>query len=157
MRYLSLGILLFVFWLVLSGHYTGLLITFGILSAIGCVILAQRMNVIDLEGHPIHLIPGALGYFAWLAWEIVKSSWTVAKITLHPSLPISPKMIRVVAGQKTPLGVSIYGQSITLTPGTITVAVKGHDLTVHALTSAGAADLATGEMDQRVTRFEGES
>jgi multicomponent Na+:H+ antiporter subunit E len=64
-------------------------------------------------------------------------------------------MIRVQARQRTPRGVGIYGNSITLTPGTLTVAEDGNLLTVHALTAAGADDIETGAMDRRVAHFEG--
>ncbi len=113
------------------------------------------MSVADAEGHPIHLILGALTYFPWLAWEIAKSAWAVTKIVVNPSLPISPTMTVVKASQRTPVGVNIYANSITLTPGTITVGVNGGELTVHALVKDGADDLQSGGMDRRVTQFEG--
>jgi multicomponent Na+:H+ antiporter subunit E len=65
-------------------------------------------------------------------------------------------MTVVKAGQRTSLGIATYANSITLTPGTITVGVSGNDLTVHALVREGADDLEAGGMDARVTRFEGE-
>ena len=65
-------------------------------------------------------------------------------------------MIKIIATQKTHLGVNIYGNSITLTPGTITVEAQGQELMVHALTQAGANDLKTGDMDRRATAFEAE-
>lgn len=155
MRYLSLAGFLFAFWLALSGHYTLFLITAGAVSAVLCVLAAIRMRTADAEGHPIELVWGALTYFPWLAFEIVKSAWSVTKIILHPGLPISPTMTVVRAGQKTAAGVATYANSITLTPGTITVGVSGNDLTVHALVRDGALDLEGGGMDRRVNQFEG--
>ena len=64
-------------------------------------------------------------------------------------------MTVVRASQRTTAGVATYANSITLTPGTITVRLRGNDLTVHALTSDGALDLEGGAMDRRVNRFEG--
>ncbi|MGI9386478.1 MAG: Na+/H+ antiporter subunit E [Methyloligellaceae bacterium] len=156
-RFFSLAAFLFLFWLPLSGHYTAFLIGLGILSALGSAYIARRMGIIDVEGHPVHLMTGALTYFPWLIWEILKSAVSVSLKILHPKLPISPTMVRVTASQKTPLGINIYGNSITLTPGTITVGVKGDQLTVHAITRDGAEELAWGAMDGRVTTFEGES
>jgi len=155
-RFISLGTFLFLFWLPLSGHFTGFLILIGVLSAIGCALMAQRMGIVDVEGHPVHLAAGAVTYIPWLVWEILKSAYGVATLILSPKLPISPTLITVKASQKTALGISIYGNSITLTPGTITVGVKGDELTVHAITRDGAEDLASGRMDRRVTRFEDE-
>ncbi len=154
-RALSLGIVLFGFWLVLSGHYKPLLIVIGLLCVAGIVALSLRMKVVDKEGHPIHLGPRAIFYFPWLILEIIKSAWDVTKIIVNPSLPISPRMIHVKAGQRTALGINIFGNSITLTPGTITVGVSGNDLTVHAITQGTADGLETGEMDRRVKDFEG--
>jgi multicomponent Na+:H+ antiporter subunit E len=154
-RRLSLFLVLFAFWLVLSGHYTPRLIIIGAVTSLLCVAAAARMHVDDEEGHPIDLLPRALTYFPWLIWEICKSAWSVTWIILNPRLPISPTMLRVRAGQRSPRGIGIYGNSITLTPGTLTVAADGDMLTVHALTTDGADDLEEGTMDRRVVRFEG--
>jgi multicomponent Na+:H+ antiporter subunit E len=155
MRYVSLAVFLFAFWIVLSGHYTPVLIAAGVVSAAVCVLIAIRARVADAEGHPVELVRGTVTYFPWLIREIVKSAWSVATIIVHPRLPISPTMTVVRASQKTTVGVATYANSITLTPGTITVRVNGNDLTVHALTRDGALDLEGGAMDRRVSRFEG--
>lgn len=156
-RLLSLGCSLFILWLLLSGHYNTFLITIGVLTCIGILALAQRMKVVDEEGHPIHLALSALTYWPWLVAEIAKSSWAVTRIVLDPKLPISPTLVKVKANQKTRIGVNVYANSITLTPGTISVDVEGNQITVHAITADGAADLAEGAMDRRVTAFEGAS
>jgi multicomponent Na+:H+ antiporter subunit E len=155
MRYFSLTCFLFAFWLGLSGHYTPMLVAVGAVCAVACVLAAIRMRVTDAEGHPIELFWGALTYLPWLFLEIAKSAWGVTKVILHPGLPISPTMTVVRAGQKTSVGIATYANSITLTPGTITVGVSGNDLTVHALVRDGADDLEGGGMDRRVSQFEG--
>lgn len=155
MRYLSLATFLFAFWLVLSGHYTPMLVAAGAVCSILALLAAIRMRIADGEGHPVELIRGAITYFPWLTAEIAKSAWTVTRIILHPRLPISPTMTAVNASQRTSAGVATYANSITLTPGTITVGVDGKRLTVHALTTEGALDLEAGGMDRRVGRFEG--
>ena len=155
MRYGSIGLVLFCFWLVLSGIYTAITVPAGILSVIGVVALAHRMGIADDEGHPIHLSLGTLTYWPWLALEIAKSAWDVTKIILHPKLPISPTLIRIRASQRSAVGLATYANSITLTPGTITARVSGDEFLVHALVRGGAKDLAKGTMDQRVKKFEG--
>ncbi|HXF52598.1 MAG TPA: Na+/H+ antiporter subunit E [Hyphomicrobiaceae bacterium] len=156
MRLASLAVVLFLFWLGLSGHYTPFLLGAGVAAAALCVALAVRMGVTDAEGHPIHLVAAALtSYYPWLLWEIAKSAWAVSKLILNPRLPISPTMTKVQASQRTSVGVVTYANSITLTPGTITTDVKGNILTVHALTRTGALDVEAGGMDARVVRFEG--
>jgi multicomponent Na+:H+ antiporter subunit E len=155
MRYVSQVLFLLAFWLALSGHYTVFLVAAGVASACFCVFVAGRMRVVDEEGHPVELLPGVITYYPWLIWEIVKSAWAVTKIILHPRLPISPTMTVVRASQKTSAGVATYANSITLTPGTITVGVDGNQLTVHALTRDAAIELEEGGMDRRVSRLEG--
>jgi multicomponent Na+:H+ antiporter subunit E len=155
MRWVSLAVVLFLFWLALSGHYAPFLIAAGAASAVLCAAVATRLRVADAEGHPVQLVWSTLTYYPWLASEIAKSAWTVAKLILHPRLPISPTMTKVVASQRTSVGIATYANSITLTPGTITTDVKGSVLTVHALVRDGAADLEAGGMDARVSRFEG--
>jgi multicomponent Na+:H+ antiporter subunit E len=154
-RVASLAGFLLAFWLVLSGHYTIFLTAAGVASAILSALVAARMRIVDSEGHPIHLLPGAFSYFPWLAAEIAKSGWAVTRVILNPRLPISPTMTRVRAGQQTAAGIATYANSITLTPGTITVGVSGDILTVHALVGEGARDLESGNMDAQVFRFEG--
>jgi multicomponent Na+:H+ antiporter subunit E len=155
MRHIALGGLLFAFWLVLSGHYTPMLVAAGAASAALCVFAMIRVRAVDAEGQPFELFLGALSYFPWLMGEIAKSAWAVTKIILHPGLPILPTMTVVRASQKTAAGVATYANSITLTPGTITVGVNGNELVVHALVVDGALDLEGGGMDRRVSRFEG--
>lgn len=152
---LSSVLVLFAFWLLLSGHFTAFLLAAGVGSAVAVVLLARRMELIDHEGHPVDLSWRAFTYWPWLLKEIAKSAWEVAKIILDPKLPISPTLVRVKTSQKTTVGVVTYANSITLTPGTISVEVAMGEILVHALTRSGAEALLAGEMDRRVTRFEG--
>lgn len=153
---ISAAIVLFVFWLLLSGHYTAFLVAAGAGSAVAVVLFSRRMDVIDHEGHPIHLGWRALNsYWPWLVLEIVKSAWDVARRILDPRLPISPTVARFAPGQRTDVGRVIHANSITLTPGTVSVEVGAREFVVHALTREGAAGLAGSEMDRRVTDLEG--
>jgi multicomponent Na+:H+ antiporter subunit E len=156
LRRISLALALFAFWLLLSGHYTPFLLAAGVASSLFIVWFSDRMmSVVDREGHPIHLTLGALTYWPWLLWEIAKSAWDVTKRILDPKLPISPVLVRLKAGQHSTVGRVIYANSITLTPGTITMELEGDDLLVHALTREGAESLKGGDMDRRCCRFEG--
>ncbi len=151
----SLSLVLFIVWLLLSGHYTALILGFGVASCIFTVAVSMRMDVIDHEGHPIHLGWRALLYWPWLLWQIVIANIDVAKIILMPSLPISPNILVVDAEQKTELGKVIYANSITLTPGTVSLEVDSNQIVVHALTQGSADDIASGTMNRKVTRMEG--
>lgn len=156
-RTLSLFALLFLTWLLLSGMYTGLLLGLGVLSCLLVVAVCRRMQIVDLEGHPNHLIIGTLRYVPWLLWAIIKANIDVARRIVHPRLPMSPCVIRVAASQKTHLGQVIYANSITLTPGTVAVETGEGTIDVHALTGEAAEDVRSGVMDGRVTDLEGES
>ncbi|MDP1633827.1 MAG: Na+/H+ antiporter subunit E [Gallionellaceae bacterium] len=152
----SATLALFSFWLVLSGFFTAFLVGAGAASALAVVAFSRRMDVIDREGHPIHLSWRALTYWPWLIKEIVKSAWDVSKIILNPRLPVSPTLVRIKPTQRTPEGLVAHANSITLTPGTISVEVGADEFLVHAVTREGAAGVESGDMDRRVTRFEGD-
>lgn len=155
MRHVSLIVALAAFWVLLSGFFTPFLLAAGLGSVLAVVWFAdRRMKVLDVEGHPSHLSVRALTYWPWLLWEIVKSGWDVTKRILHPRLPISPCMVRVPTSQATDIGRVIYANSITLTPGTISLELTEGEILVHALTREGAEGLATGDMDRRATAFE---
>ena len=157
MRVASLAFALFVFWLLLSGHYDAFLLGAGALAALGIAFAGRRFGYADREGHPVELILAGLRYWPWLVVEIAKSALTVARIIVSPSLPIAPRLVKLPAGPKTAVGMATYANSITLTPGTITVDAdrQHHWVMVHALTGDGVTGLAAGDMDRRVTRFEG--
>jgi multicomponent Na+:H+ antiporter subunit E len=97
-----------------------------------------------------------LTYWPWLIKEIVKSAWDVSRIIVHSRLPITPTLTTVQSTQKTDLGRMIFANSITLTPGTISVRVGRGEILVHALTAEAAQGLRAGEMDRRVTELERE-
>ncbi len=146
---------LFAFWLLMSGIYTPFLVLSGLGCALAVTALAARMEVIDREGQPLSLVPAALSYWPWLALEILKSGWSVARIILDPRLPISPTLARFRPSQESPVGLATHANSITLTPGTVTIEARPGEFLVHALTRVGADGLAGSEMDRRVRRFEG--
>lgn len=159
MRFVSLFLTLFGFWLLLSGHYTPFLVISGAFVSWIIAFLGLRFGYLDEEGHPIERLPAGLRYWPWLVREAMKSALDVTRIVLDPRLPIAPRLIRVSISQQTAVGITTYANSITLTPGTITAALERKDrkFLVHALTEAGAAGVREGEMDRRVTRFEGKS
>jgi multicomponent Na+:H+ antiporter subunit E len=145
---------LFAFWLLLSGIYTPFLLAAGLGAAIAVATLARRMEVLDREGHPIHLAVAALAYWPWLAKEIVKSGWQVSRIILDPRLPISPTLVRFRPSQTSTVALATHANSITLTPGTITVEADRDEFLVHALTREAAAGVVASEMDRRVSRLD---
>jgi multicomponent Na+:H+ antiporter subunit E len=154
-RSFSLFIALYLFWLLLSGFFTPFLMLAGAGSALAVVWFARRMDVVDHEGHPIQIGVKALLYWPWLFKEIAKSGWDVSKIILNPRLPISPTLIRIQPSQRSEVGLVLHANSITLTPGTITIEAWPDEFLVHGLTSSGAEGTVNSEMDRRVTACEG--
>jgi multicomponent Na+:H+ antiporter subunit E len=147
---------LFAFWLLLSGYFTAFLVSAGLGCAVATVLFSSRMKVIDSEGIALHSVPRLIPYWIWLLKEIVKSAWQVSLLIVHPRLPISPTLVSFRPTQKTSVGLVIHANSITLTPGTITVEAEPGQFLVHALTRDAAAGAASGDMDARVTTaFEG--
>ena len=154
-RSLILFVNLFLVWLLLSGHYDAIMITYGVLSSLAVVALMAHFQILDDEALPTHLGLRLLVYLPWLFKEIVFSNLAVAKVILHPALPIHPRILRVAVSQKTHVGQVIYANSITLTPGTVTLDVRDGQFLVHALTTESAEGLLSGEMDRRVAHLEG--
>ena len=155
LRSLSLFLSLCLFWLLLSGYFTPFLLAAGIGSALAVVWFSRRMGLVDEEGHPIHLGCRLLHYVVWLLREIASSGWTGSRIILDPRLPISPTLVRFRPTQKTDVGLVLHANSITLTPGTITIEAGPREFLVHGLTRSGAEGVVDSEMDRRVTACEG--
>ena len=154
-RSIGLATVLFVLWLLLSGIYTPLLITLGAFSSVLVAWIAYRMDVVDHEGFPIHLSWKALTYWPWLIWEIIKANIDVSRVILKKEISVQPILFRTAADQKTELGQVTYANSITLTPGTVSIAVGEGMIDVHALTQEAANDLKSGRMNKRVCQMEG--
>ena len=147
--------ILSVLWLALSGYFKLLLVSFGIVSCLLVTWLGARMDRIDGEHHFGLVRPLAtLRYIGWLTLEVIKSNLDVARRILSPRLSISPTVIRVPSSQKTELGRVIFANSITLTPGTVSIDVQEGEIEVHALSKEGADALLQGEMNRRVTAVE---
>lgn len=148
---IGLGVTLYGIWLLLSGIYEPLLLSLGLASVILVVLISHRMDVIDREAVPLHLYWRILPYLIWLMKEIVLANIHVARLILDPRLPISPRMIRVKATQSSDLGRVIHANSITLTPGTVSVEIEDDVILVHALSREAAEGTLEGGIDRRVT------
>ena len=143
-------------WFLWSGHLEPFVLVLGVLSCLFCVWLCRRMKIVDAEGAPVELgIRPFTTYSPWLIKEIVKSNIAVTKIVLSPDMKLQRNLIEVGANQKTALGRVILANSITLTPGTVSVSMQEDRILVHALSFDGAEEDLSGEMARRVCRLEG--
>lgn len=144
-----------VLWLLMSGIYKPLVIAFGAVSVLIAVWVGRRTDAVDGQRAELALKPlAAIGYLGWLMVEIAKANWAVTRTILSPGMGIRQHLFRTPYSQKTDVGQVIFANSITLTPGTITVEVENEDFLVHAL-NYGEGDLAAlADMDARVTATE---
>lgn len=152
----SLLLVLAGVWVLWSGHYdSARLMGLGAISCGLVVWIAWRMRIVDDEGQPLSIATRLPLFLVWLTVEVIKANLDVAKRVLNPKLPISPALARLPAPQRTDLGKVIYANSITLTPGTVSIELDEESILVHALSTDGIADLSGGNMAQTVCKLEG--
>ena len=149
-----LSLSLAIFWLLNSGHNTALMLSLGAVSIALVLYIAHRMDVVDHESQPLHITRQLPGFYAWLIKEIILANLLVVKHIWLGNKTISPTLKIIKGSQKTDIGKVIYANSITLTPGTVTVNLEGDLFMVHALLRESIEDLEAGEMDRRVTQLE---
>ncbi len=151
---INLFLMLVIFWLLNSGHNSALMLSLGAASIALVLYIAHRMDVVDHESQPVHLSLKLPGYFVWLLKNLVHANIAVVKHIWLGNGSISPTLTTVKASQKTNVGKVIYANSITITPGTVTVDLVDDRIIVHALLRKNIQALKTGEMDRRVSRLE---
>lgn len=150
MHYLLIAIAMYAFWLLLSGYFLALLLALGGLSVLIVMVLLRRMDRVD--GEPVALHPSLkfFHYIGWLLWQVVLSNIDVAKRIWDPALPIQPRWKKLDTKVTTPLEKTLYANSITLTPGTLTTDVGDDHFMIHSLTAEGLEELRQGEMQRRI-------
>jgi len=155
MKYsLTLGLAMLAAWYLWSGHNEPHLLIIGGLSVLLCLWLSIRMGIVDEEGAPAELGLRPLAYVPWLVKEIVESNVEVTRTILSKEMNLKRNMIEIGAHQKTELGRVILANSITLTPGTVSVKMEGDRILVHALSFEGAEEDLSGEMGRRICALE---
>lgn len=156
LRFIGASVVLIALWLLLSGIYKPMVVGFGVVSALIAVAVARRMDALDDDRLAISLKPiGFLGYLLWLLVEIARANWAVTKIVMAPVMRTRQHLFAVSHSQKSDLGQVIFANSITLTPGTITVETEDEQFLVHALDFGDTTIGELGDMDRRVSRTEG--
>lgn len=107
------------------------------------------MRILDEETAPYFTVPQTLAYFAWLFFEIVKANVAVVRAVMAPDMKVSPTLTRIPTPQKTDMGKVMFANSITLTPGTVSLDIQDDHILVHALLSEMSAPEDFSEMAER--------
>jgi multicomponent Na+:H+ antiporter subunit E len=147
-------ITMLTFWILLSGMFDAFHLSLGVIS---CLLVTWFSHELLFYGEKkqswVRSTLGMITYLPWLFWQIIVANLEVAFIVLHPRMLdlIDPRLIRFKTFLKRPISKVTFAQSITLTPGTITVHIHEDEFTVYALTRGAAEDLP-GEMERRVGR-----
>ena len=155
LRFTAYALFLGAIWLLWSGIYKPLILFFGVASVGLVLFITHRMNMVDDDRVSIEINPlKFLGYLFWLFVEIAKSNIKVTKIILTPSMPICQNLFEVPFSQRTDIGQVIFANSITLTPGTVSVETETGHFLVHAICYTAEDMDGLAEMDSRVSATE---
>ncbi|GAB4174877.1 MAG: Na+/H+ antiporter subunit E [Wenzhouxiangellaceae bacterium] len=154
MRYaISLGLVLAVLWLALSGVYKPLMFGLGAASVLFVVWVAMRMEVIGVEHNPVLYSWRLPVYWLWLLREVIVANLQVARAVIDPRR-IDPQVLHLPLALNSAIAKVTYANSITLTPGTVTLRLEKGHVEVHALTREAVDGLRSGQMERMVAWLE---
>ena len=156
--FLAQFFILFLFWYLLSGKNIVLLLLLGVVISMLITTYQQKLKILDDESLPIAILPRAIIYWIWLYKEILLSSIFVSKLILKFPLNVSPKYFKIKSNQKTAMGFNIYANSITMTPGTISVVTNNaeKEIQIHAISEETKSGLESGVMDEKIKKLMGD-
>lgn len=147
-------LLLFALWILLSGRFDTFHLTLGVMCSLLIAWISYDLLFANIRvGDYLLVVRRFLAYIPWLIYQIVMSNIHVAALALNPKLPIDPQIIRFTVKLETDISWVTLANSITLTPGTITMDIMNGEFYVHALSKKVAEDLDTGEMEDRVAHI----
>lgn len=148
-------LVLAILWVSLSGFFDLLHLSYGALSIALVMVVNYRLKKHKFfddeltEWHTLRYIRG-IYYVFWLLWQILMSGFYVAYLILSPKMPIKPYIVRFRVDLPNTQAKVILGNSITLTPGTLTVDIQGDLYTVHAIAPKSFESLENDEMPRQV-------
>ena len=157
MRLVGSAAFLAALWLLMSGIYKPLVIGFGLLSVATVLFVTRRMDRADRDRLAFAIRPVELvRYLVWLLVEIARANWAVTRLILSRTMPLRQVIFDVQSSQSTDIGRTLFANSITLTPGTISVETveENNVIQVHAVAYEENDPAALADMDRRVTAVE---
>jgi multicomponent Na+:H+ antiporter subunit E len=143
-----------LFWLVLSGHYTGLLLTLGGVSVALVCWVSWRAAFPERESVAFPLSPRLPRYALWLVKEVLVAAFAVVRRVWSPRPDLRPVVAWTPSEDLSVLSQVVYANSITLTPGTLALDVDEDRIEVHGLDRGDVDDLRAGRMLRRVRALE---
>ena len=156
LHFIFLSIILFSYWLLLSGFWDhSLLLSLGLVSSFFAAYIGVKIKQQNEYNLDLGFFLRFPRYMFWLMGQIGSANIDTAKRIWFPEkFPITPTISKLKTTQASSFGQTIYANSITITPGTVSVEIEEDGLTVHALSHLSIEELSNGEMDARVTRLE---
>ncbi len=154
-------VILFAFWLLLSGRYQAKYIIIGAIAAALVTLLTNDLFYFALQrgekpgikiGQVFRQIWRFLLYIPWLLLQIILANVQVAYLVLHPKMPIEPVLLLFRTRMRKGMAQVTLANSITLTPGTITVSLENGNYIIHTLKPPLASGLVDGTMQSKVAR-----
>ena len=150
MRRFAVLVTLFAFWLVFSGHFDALHVSLGLICSAAVATLSYDLLLPEpLPGSAALIAWRFLLYTPWLIWQVVVANFHVLYLVLQPNL-LRPQIVRFKTGLQSDLAKVTLANSITLTPGTITMDMDDDEFYVHAVSDKAALSLIEGHMEQRI-------
>jgi multicomponent Na+:H+ antiporter subunit E len=148
---------MFAFWILLSGEFTFILLTSGVVASLIVAYLSHDLFIgkPDLKTE-VGRVFKFIVYVPWLLWEIILANVEIAYLVLNPKPLVDPQIVRFKPDLKTDLGIVTLANSITLTPGTITVEANKEEFVIHAIWQKSAEGIINGEMQRKVKKIEGD-
>ena len=150
------AVALAIFWLLLSGFLKPLLFAFGAISVALVLYVLKRMDDVDSAPQQLGANFSLLRYLPWLMGQIVASSVQVTQLIWGSVDKVSPAIAKVDSSTVSKSNRVTYANSITLTPGTLSVDLDDEHITVHALQSDSIEELAEGGMAKKIESLWGE-
>jgi len=157
----AIFLIFFGIWIIFSGQFDAFHLTLGILSSAFITIISSDFLFVDRSkslGKRLKEACRFPGYFLWLLYQILLSNIHVLKLALSPGgmKQVEPAVIRIKTKLKTDFGRYVLANSITLTPGTITIDMQGDELIIHSISEHTAIGVKDDAMERRISKvFEG--
>ncbi len=142
---ISTFVMMYLFWLLNSGIFETFYLSLGVICAIIVAFVYHDSFILIKDMRlAIRSFVRFIEYLPWLIWQIVLANWDVVKRVLDPKMPIDPLIISFQSTLKNELSISTLANSITLTPGTITIDADADGLfIVHSIAKEPADSLLT--------------